>query len=104
MTLDLKNDPLLIARYKQHHKNVWPEIKDSIVESGILSMEIYNIHTRLFMIIEVDASFSFDKKRLADATNEKVQEWEQMMDTYQQRLPFSRPNEKWLLMDKIFEL
>lgn len=24
--LDLIDDPILIAEYKEHHKNVWPEI------------------------------------------------------------------------------
>ena len=41
LTLDLKNDPKLIAEYDHHHKQVWSEVLDSIKQSGILSMEIY---------------------------------------------------------------
>jgi L-rhamnose mutarotase len=33
-----------------------------------------------------------------------VQEWEDLMWRYQQALPSAREGEKWLLMDKIFEL
>ena len=40
LTLDLKNEPDLIAQYIEHHQNVWPEIIESIKTSGILNMEI----------------------------------------------------------------
>ena len=30
LALDLKNDPKKIQAYIDHHKNVWPEIKESI--------------------------------------------------------------------------
>ncbi|MEM9678813.1 MAG: L-rhamnose mutarotase [Bacteroidota bacterium] len=102
LTLDLYDDPLLIARYKLLHQQVWPEILESIRESGIKCMEIYNISTRLFMIIEVDETFSFERKRNMDIANKKVQEWEQLMDTYQKRLGFAKENQKWVLMENIF--
>ncbi|NVJ48565.1 MAG: L-rhamnose mutarotase [Cytophagia bacterium] len=102
LTLDLKNDPQLIEQYKEHHRHVWPEILESIKASGILSMEIYHIETRLFMIIEASDDFSFEKKARMDASNAKVQEWENLMDTYQQRLPFAKAGEKWVLMERVF--
>ena len=46
LTLDLKNDPKLIAEYDHHHKQVWPEVLHSIKKSGIQSMEIFRLHTR----------------------------------------------------------
>ena len=104
LTLDLKDDPELIGQYIEHHQNVWPEIVRSIQESGICHMQIYHVATRLFMIIEAEESFSFGEKADMDAGNPKVQEWEQLMDQYQQRLPFAQANEKWVLMNKIFEL
>ncbi|RKQ43317.1 L-rhamnose mutarotase [Roseivirga pacifica] len=104
LTLDLKNDPQLIEQYKEHHREVWPEIIESIKASGIINMEIYHIDTRLFMIIEASDCFSFEKKAKMDADNPKVQEWEELMDTYQQRLSFAKADEKWVLMEKIFGL
>ncbi|WP_268125406.1 L-rhamnose mutarotase [Roseivirga pacifica] len=104
LTLDLKNDPQLIEQYKEDHRHVWPEIIESIKASGIINMEIYHIDTRLFMIIEASDDFSFEKKAKMDADNPKVQEWEELMDTYQQRLPFAKADEKWVLMEKIFGL
>lgn len=104
LALDLVNDPALIAEYEAYHRAVWPEIKKSITDSGITNMEIYRIMDRLFMIMEVNDSFSFEAKGAADAANAKVQEWEQLMWKYQKALPVAKPGEKWLLMDRIFAL
>ncbi len=102
--LDLKDDQARIAEYERIHEKIWPEIDASIRESGITNMEIYRVGNRLFMIMETDASFSFEQKAAADAANPIVQEWEALMWSYQQALPTARPGEKWLLMDKIFQL
>lgn len=104
LALDLVNEVEKIAAYEAYHKEVWPEIIDSITSSGILSMEIYRVENRLFMIMETEASFSFEAKAMSDANNHKVQEWEKRMWNYQQALPLSKPGEKWRLMDKIFSV
>ena len=104
LTLDLKNDPMLIAEYKKHHQKVWPEIIESIKDSGILDMEIYLLGSRMFMIMEVAENFSFEKKALSDQSNPKVQEWEQLMWKFQQAVPEAKPGEKWVLMERVFKL
>jgi len=103
LALDLVNDEQLIKEYEAYHREVWPEILSSIREAGIDSMEIYRIGNRLFMIIEASNPVDFSAKAKADTTNEKVQEWETLMWKYQQALPFAKPGEKWMMMDKIFE-
>ena len=106
LTLDLKDDPRLIAEYKQHHAQgqAWPEITKSIRDSGIEDMEIYLLGTRMFMIMDVNQHFSFEAKANADRLNPKVQEWEKLMWKLQQPLPKAAPGEKWMLMEKIFKL
>ena len=104
LTLDLKDDPALIAEYERYHTDIWPEIRASITSSGITNMEIYRFDTRLFMIMETDDSFSFEKKGEMDAANPKVQEWEELMWNYQQPLKKALKGEKWVLMNKIFQL
>ena len=104
LTLDLKNDPTLIAEYKRYHQKIWPEITQSIKDSGIEAMEIYLLGTRMFMIMEVNERFSFEAKGQADRHNPKVQEWEKLMWKFQQSLPEAKPGEKWLLMERIFKL
>ena len=104
LTLDLKDDPKLIAEYKRHHEKIWPEITQSIRDSGIEDLEIYLLGTRMFMIMEVNDSFSFDKKAKSDKQNPKVREWEKLMWKFQQALPQAKPGEKWLRMERIFKL
>ncbi|KHJ39354.1 L-fucose mutarotase [Pedobacter glucosidilyticus] len=106
LALDLVDDEKLIAEYEHWHKaeNGWPEIKKSILDAHITAMEIYRTGNRLFMIMDTSDDFSFDEKAKADAENPKVQEWEKLMWKFQQPLAWAKEGEKWILMNKIFEL
>jgi len=104
LTLDLKDDPKLIAEYKRYHKRIWPEITKSIKDAGVVDLEIYLLGTRMFMVMEVSERFSFEGKSNADRDNPKVQEWEALMWKFQNPLPNAKPGEKWMLMDRIFKL
>ncbi len=104
LAFDLKDDTKIISAYKKYHEKIWPEITNSIIESGIEVLEIYCVGNRLFMIMEVNDSFSFEKKSKLDANNPKVQEWETLMWNYQKALPTAKEGEKWILMDKIYTL
>ena len=104
LALDLKEDENAIKAYDDYHRKVWPEVKDSLKEAGVLDMEIYRTHNRLFMILKVVRDFSFEKKKATDQANPKVQEWENLMSQFQQPLPWSDSGEKWLLMDRVFKL
>jgi len=106
LACDLKDDPALIEKYKEYHApgNAWPEITKSIKDAGIVDMQIYLTGNRLFMVMEVDDTFDPEKKAEMDAGNPKVQEWETLMDTFQQRIPWAKDGEKWIMMDQIFQL
>ena len=104
LALDLKDDPTLIAEYEKYHQNSWPENLKAIKDAGIEVMDIYRTGNRLFMIMETKDDFSFEEKSKSDATNLNVQEWERLMWKYQQALPHAKVGEKWMLMNKIFEL
>jgi L-rhamnose mutarotase len=103
---DLKDDPKLIEQYKEYHAagNAWPEITESITSSGITGMEIFLAGNRLVMIMTTTDDFDPVAKAAADAGSPKVQEWETLMDTFQQRLPFAGVGEKWVVMEGIFDL
>lgn len=104
LTLKLKDDPDLIRQYEEHHEKVWPEVISSIKESGVLDMEIYRLGTSLCMVMEVNEAFSFEKKAEQDKRNETVQRWEELMWKYQEPLAEAAQGEKWMLMNKIFDL
>jgi len=67
-------------------------------------MQIYLIGNRLFMIMEVNEKFDPQQKAAMDAANPKVQEWEDLMMQFQQLIPWSKDGEKWVEMEKIFQL
>ena len=102
LALDLKDDPAIIADYERYHQQVWPETIQSIKSSGITVLDIYRTGNRLFMIMEATDQYSPTEKAKADAANPKVQEWETLMWKFQQGLPWAKPGEKWVLMEKIF--
>ncbi len=104
LALDLKDDLKLIKEYEKYHQKVWPEVLKSLTDAGIVDMEIYRVGNRMFMIMETDDNFSFEKKSKMDAANAKVQEWEVLMWDYQQALPLAKPGEKWMLMERVFKL
>jgi L-rhamnose mutarotase len=104
LTLDLKDDATAIAEYKRYHVKIWPEVRQSLLDAGIVDMEIYLTGTRLFMIMDVNETFSLAAKASADAANAKVQEWEAIMGQFQQPLPQSRPGQRWVEMERVFNL
>ena len=106
LTLDLKDDPQLIAEYQHWHnsENIWPEIPAGIKEVGILKMEIYRLGTRLFMIIEAVPEFDFELDMARLTTLPRQQEWEEFVSKFQKSAPGETSSEKWKMMEKIFSL
>ena len=66
LTLDLKDDETAISEYKRYHVKIWPEVKQSLFDAGVVKMEIYLLGTRMFMIMDVDDSFSLSAKAAKD--------------------------------------
>ncbi|HEY2648694.1 MAG TPA: L-rhamnose mutarotase [Puia sp.] len=102
LACDLKDDDRLISAYDEYHRNVWPEVKDSLKQSGIVTMEIFRTGNRLFMIIQVQDDFSFEKKAAMDLSNPIVQKWETLMSEFQQTIHWAPQDVKWLLMERVF--
>ncbi len=105
-TMDLRNDPALIAEYRRRHsrEELWQEIRDGIKEVGILEMEIYILGTRLVMIVDTPLDFDWDTAMARLATLPRQQEWEDYMAMFQQCAQGSTSNEKWKMMDRMFYL
>ena len=105
-TLDLKNDPELIAEYASRHSgnNHWPEIVEGIRSVGILEMEIFLTGTKLFMIVETALDFEWQTAFSRLAVLPRQAEWEEYMSTFQISKADATSAEKWQLMDRIFRL
>lgn len=105
-TMELKNDPELIAEYVKRHSEseAWPEIRAGIREVGILEMEIYILGSRLFMIVETPTDFDWDVAMKRLATLPRQEEWEDYMAMFQVCQEGATSEEKWNMMERMFYL
>lgn len=105
-TLDLHDDPQLIAEYRRLHApdGIWPEITEGIRAVGILNMEIFLLGTRLFMIIETPEGFDWNTAMARLATLPRQAEWEALTGKFQKAAAGATSDEKWKLMEPIFNL
>ena len=104
LALDLKDDPELIAEYCELHERIWPEIAASIRDAGIVGMEIWRTGNRMMMVMETDERYDPAAKGVADAANPKVAEWERLMWRFQHPLPWAAVGQKWVPMERVFNL
>ena len=105
LALDLIDEPESIQKYMEYHAPgaAWPEVTQHDIDCGILNIEIFKTGNRMFMILETVDEFSFEEKAKKDAENPIIAKWEALMWTYQQPLPWAKPGQKWILMDRIFK-
>ena len=105
-TMDLKDDPQLIAEYRRRHsrEKAWLEIRQGIREVGILEMEVYLLGTRLVMVVDTPLDFDWDSAMARLATLPRQQEWEEYMAMFQQCRADATSDEKWQMMERIFYL
>jgi L-rhamnose mutarotase len=105
LALDLVDDAKRIADYEKAHEKIWPEVREHLLGQGVTSMEIYRLGTRLFMVMEVDPAV-YDAQAMAQASlnNPAIVRWETLMWIYQVPTPWTPAGEKWVPMQRIFDL
>ncbi|WP_434777419.1 L-rhamnose mutarotase [Neisseria sp. Ec49-e6-T10] len=101
--LDLVDEANLIKEYETIHQQIWPEVAQNIRHSGIVDMQIWRLGTRLFMIMDVDETFSFERSAQLN-NNPTVIKWEEQMWRFQKPTPWTPDGSKWVLMEQIFDL
>ena len=105
-TMDLKNDPSLIAEYRKRHseQEAWREVLDGIRQVGILDMQLFILGTRLVMIVDTPLDFDWDTAMDRLATLPRQQEWEDYIAMFQQCREGATSDEKWQMMERMFYL
>ena len=105
-TMDLKDDPALIEKYKDAHSRLkaWPEILEGIRSVGILEMELYILGNRLLMIVDTPLDFEWDTAMAKLATLPRQAEWEDYVAMFQDCKKGSTSDQKWQLMERMFYL
>ncbi|CAI7780568.1 unnamed protein product [Closterium sp. NIES-53] len=105
-TLELKDDPALIAEYLEYHKRAWPEVLSAIQAMGITTMRIFVHGNRLFMYAEAPDDFDAARDYQKYTASARAREWDELMRKYQQRVPAasSDSDEWWSPMHLCFDL
>ena len=102
-TLELKDDPAAIEKYKSYHKAVWPEVLQSIRKSGVQRSKIFLLGTRLFLLVEADDDYEADQLQDYTAGAREI-EWDELMRTYQVPVSEAKPGEWWAEMELVYDL
>ena len=102
-TLELTDNPELIEQYVEAHAHVWPEIIEGQHAVGILEMQIYRKGNQLFMICDTVDDFDWERDMKRLATLPRQAEWEACVSQFQGCASDARSDEKWQLMEKIFQ-
>lgn len=104
-TVNLKDGPGIIETYTRHHRDVWPEVQDSLRRAGVERMEIYLLGRRLVMIVEMPDGLDYRTAfKSHAASSARVVEWERLMKSLQEPAPEARAGEWWSVMDPVFHL
>ena len=101
-TLQLVDDEEMISKYVEVHKIVWPERIEGQRMVGILNMQIYRKGNILFMICDTIDDFDWqrDMERLSKLPRQA--EWEAYVAQFQGCSATARSDEKWQMMERIF--
>ena len=105
LTVNLKDDPAVIADLSRLSRRVWPEVLESLRTVGVEQMDIYQLGRKLVMILELTDGLDF---RRAFATHmcssPRVAEWERLMKSLQEPSPDAPDGEWWTVMEPVFQL
>lgn len=104
MTLMLKDDDEIVERYKEYHRNAWPEVVARLREIGIVEMRIYLLGRRMFMYMEAIDGFVPEREFPKLVEDPRYREWDELMRSLQEPAPEAKPGEWWAPMDEVFDL
>ena len=92
-----------LDEYKAYHKNVWPEVLDTIRKCNIRNYSIFHKDGYLFAYFEyVGDDFEADMKKMA--ADPKTQEWWNIIKPMQEPLETRANGEWWANMEEIFHV
>jgi len=104
-TVNLKDEPGIVERYKAQHREVWPEVQSSLKRVGVEQMDIYLLGRRLVMVVEMRDGLDYRTAFTSHAaSNPRVAEWERLMKSLQEPSAEARAGEWWAAMEPVFHL
>ena len=93
----------MIETYKDYHRKVWPEVEAGTSRAGITRMKIFLLGRHLFMYMETTDDFDLVGHVEQYMKYPRVAEWENLMESYQERVAEAKPGELWANMELVYE-
>jgi L-rhamnose mutarotase len=104
-TINLKDDAEIIEKYKEYHRNPFPEVVELLSRSGILDLKIFLRDRRMFMYMATTDDYDPAKKASGDReVDPRVEEWNRLMNSFQEPAPEAGEGEWWASMEQVFDL
>ena len=105
LLVHLRDDPAAIAAYREHHRQVWPEVVESLRRAGVRRMDIHLLGRTAVMVVDIGDGLDIHRVFQAhQASSPRVAEWEQLMKSLQERSADAAPGEWWATMEPVFRL
>ena len=106
LALNLKDGTHIIERYKAYHRDVWPEVEQGLKVVGITEMKIFLLPgRRMFIYMQTGDGFNPDRDSLRYLEHHlRCKQWENLMNTLQEKIPEAKENEWWARMEQVYDL
>ena len=104
MTLNLKDAPGVIQKYKEYHRAVWPDVLAGLRGIGIAKMKIFLHGRRLFMYLEAADDFDLARDFPRYMETARSKEWDDLMREFQEPVPGADAEEWWAAMEEVFDI
>lgn len=105
LTINLKDDAKVIDAYRRFHREVWPEVQQSLKQCGVRRMDIFLLGRRLVMVVEMKDGTEYSEAFKSHAVSSpRVIEWERLMKSLQEPASGAGEGEWWAPMEPVFHL
>jgi len=101
-TVLLKDDPELIRQYEYHHAHPWHEMVEQVKKIGVKRAFIYRFGRQLFLFMEADDDFDFERDLAKYTEDPKAKEWDELMASFQEPPPGAPEGATWVAMKEIY--
>lgn len=104
LTADLVKDRILQKEYFDYHATQfkqWPEVSQGFCNADFQQLQIFKNAGQLMLIISIPKGASLDELNpRTTKNNPRVDDWNNLMQKYQQGIEGTKPGETWVFLEK----
>jgi L-rhamnose mutarotase len=90
--------------YKQCHTDVWPEVRQALIDAGVHNYSIFCYGSWLFSYYELPDDVAVEDVHAVISKNPACQRWEELMHRLQEPLPESGGADWWVAMEDVWHI